>query len=170
MAENVLARDLMLESFATIRSDETLGAALRQLVALQDQASVPSAIAVLDADSMYQGLLTSRLLAKSLIALWRPEKPADADDVDLNQDLLNFAVDFLAHPVSAALEFEIPVVTSDARLLDVIAAGCEKCLEFVPVVDAGRIEGLIPVTAVFQATAALALTPDDTGIRFDQDG
>ena len=49
--------------------------------------------------------------------------------------------------------------------------GCEKSeqLEFVPVVDDGHVLGLVPVTAIFQAAAALALTPEDEGIRFDQE-
>jgi len=41
-------------------------------------------------------------------------------------------------------------------------------LEFLPVVDAGKVLGLVPVTAVFQATASLTLTPEHEGIRFEQ--
>ena len=43
-----------------------------------------------------------------------------------------------------------------------IEIGCDQRLEFIPVVEEGRFLGVVPITAVFQAAAGLALTPDDS--------
>lgn len=169
MADTILARDLMITSFETIRSDKSLGAAMRQLVGLQERTGEPNAIVVLDVNGDYGGLLTSHLLAKSLFGLWAPGEPLRQDDHALNQDLIKTVTQHLDRRVSETLVRGIPVVSPDGRLLDVIAACCEGRIEFIPVVEARRIEGLIPVTAVFQTTASLALTPEHEGIRFDQE-
>ncbi len=168
MAKNVLASDLMVTNMQTIRADQSLTTALRALVELQAVEGVPNALAVVDADGMYQGLLTSRLLTRSLLALWMPEESVRSDEVQLNQSLLQVAGERLQQRIGDTLIRGIPTVSSTARLLVVIAAGFEKRLEFIPVVDGGRIEGLIPVTALFQAIAGLVLTPEHEGIRFDQ--
>lgn len=169
MADNILARDLMISKFETISSDMSLGVALHQLVELQDRAGEPNAVVVVDANGDYAGLLTAHLLAKSLFALWTPGEAVRGDEYALNQDLIQAVVRYLDRRVSDTLVRGVPVVAPDARLLDVIAAGCEGRIEFIPVLNARRVEGLIPVTAVFQTTAALTLTPEHEGIRFEQD-
>ena len=169
MVDPILARDLMITGFETVGSGETLRAALRKLVALQDRTTEPSAVVVLDADGQYQGLLTAHLLARSLCATWSPSDSEAGDDLALSKGLLVAARQFLNRPIGETLEQEVAVVGPGARLLEVIAAGSISRLEFLPVVEAGQILGLVPVTAVFQATASLTLTPEHEGIRFDQD-
>jgi hypothetical protein len=49
-----------------------------------------------------------------------------------------------------------------------IRRGFPTRLDFVPVVADGRPVGLVPITAIFQSAAAIALTPEHEGIRFDR--
>ena len=168
MAENIIARDLMLADFASIRSDQTLGEALHALIELQSREQTPNALVVLEKDSIYEGLLTARLVAKSLLALWMPEKAVREDELRLEKELLDVVQDRLHLKVHDALIRGLPTVAPDDRLLRLIEIGCEKRLEFVPVLDDGHVLGLVPVTAIFQAAAGLALTPEDEGIRFEQ--
>ena len=110
MIDPILARDLMITNFETLRSDETLGAALRKLVALQDRVTEPSALVVLDAEERYQGLLTAHLLVRGLHAKWCPPEPHTADDGALHQGLLVACRQFLSRPVDEMLEHQVVVV------------------------------------------------------------
>jgi CBS domain-containing protein len=168
MGETVMARHLMLANFETVRLDENLGVAIGRLVAMQDRDDLPNALAVLGDDAKFIGLLTAGSFAKSLLALWKASKSLPDDDAERCQDLVEFTAMHLTQSVGAVTPSPVSMVASDARLLDVIAVGCEHLLEFIPVVDADRIQGIIPVGVVFQAAADLALTPEDEGIRFDQ--
>jgi predicted transcriptional regulator len=168
MAENVRARDLMRTEFSTIRNDQSLAEAMQQLVGLQTKVTIPNALIVVDREGRYAGILTARLLTRSLLALWMPEKSVREDAARHERELLEAVQDRLQVPVRDALVRGIPPIAPDARLLTIIAAGAETRLEFMPVVDAGVAVGVLPVTAVFEAAANLALTPEDEGIRFDQ--
>ena len=87
MAEDIRARDLMLREFTKIRSDETLASVLDALVAVQGKKRIPNAVIVTNADGAYEGILTARLLAKSLFALWQPEQAVRDDDQRLDDRL-----------------------------------------------------------------------------------
>ena len=103
-------------------------------------------------------MLTAKLLIRTLVG------PGDADD----EALLRFALSRLSRPVSEGLLVDVPVVAPQDRLLAVIRRGMATRLDFVPVVDDGHPVGFVPVTAIFQAAATLALTPEHEGIRFDR--
>ena len=49
-----------------------------------------------------------------------------------------------------------------------IHCGLPFRLDFVPVTEQGKPVGLVPVTAIFQAVASIALTPEHEGIRFER--
>ena len=72
MGEHIVARDLMVHEVGGIRGDQTLGEAMQALVDLQTDKEVPNALVVLDEDGNYDGLLTARLLCKSLAARTTP--------------------------------------------------------------------------------------------------
>jgi CBS domain-containing protein len=168
MAEDIRARQLMLRDFAKIRSDQSLAEALEALVAVQSQEKIPNALIVTDTSGAYEGLLTARLLARSLLSLWMPEKNVREDENRLEEELLDVVQDRLRMRVHDALIRGIPVARPEDRLLRLIEVACDKRLEFIAVVEDGAVLGIVPVTGVFQATVSLALTPDDEGIRFDQ--
>lgn len=166
----ITAGELMLTNFVTIGMQQTLGEALRSLLVLQGKPAVPSALLVLNEDGDYRGLLTARLLVRGLLSIWMPDRKVRGNEEQLQAALLDVVKDRLRVPVRDALIRGIPVVDRRARLLPLISACTDQRLEFVPVVEEEKALGLVPVTALFRATASLALTPDDEGIRLDQRG
>jgi CBS domain-containing protein len=167
VAENITARDLMLKEHASIPSDRSLGEALASLVELQKDASRANVLVAVDAEGQFEGIVTAHLLCKSLLSLWMPAKSLREDSIRLEQELLAVVGDRNELKVHDTLIRGLPTVLPSARLLELIEAACKQRLAFVPVVEDGRALGLVPITAVFQAVAALALTPEDEGIHFD---
>ena len=177
MGENIVARDLMVHEVAGIRGDQTLGEAMHALVDLQADKEIPNALVVLDEDGNYDGILTARLLCKSLAARTTPGKDAgkDADkDADAGtalpkRELLELVRKRSQLRVHDALSRDLPTVAPGDRLLSLIRLARDKRPEYLPVVDNGHVRGLVPVTRIFLATAALALTPENEGTHFDRD-
>ncbi len=159
----------MLHEFATFRSDRTLGEALGDLVELQADPHRANALAVVSAEGEFEGIVTAHLLCKSLVALWMPAKSLREDAARLQRELLEMVADRNELKVHDALIRGLPTVAPESRLLDLIEVGCEQRLDFIPVVEDDQLLGLVPITAVFQAVASLALTPEDEGIHFDED-
>ena len=168
MADNVRAMDLALTDFASIDQGQRLAVAMTTLIELQGDPNRPKALIVNDAAGNYVGMLSARLLARVLVADWSPSTE-DMSAAALESELLEAVRRRLDLSVGEVLLKDLPKVAPDARLLEMIRATCERRIEYLSVVDGGRATGLVPVTAIFQATASLALTPDDEGIRFDQD-
>ncbi len=169
MPEPLTAGDLMLTDVAHIEADRTLGEALDALLALQEHQGRPAALAVVTADGGFDGLVTAPLLLRSLLTLWQPHKSLREDPTALQRELLNVVSDRSTCRVHDTLVRGLPTVTRGARLLELIDAGCEHRLAYIPVVEAGRLLGLVPISAVFQATAGVALTPELMGFRTDRD-
>ena len=117
------------------------------------------------ADDTYLGLLTARLLFKSLLTLWMPATSVRADEEQLQRELLDVVMERGQLEVRDALIRGLPVAAPDDRLLALIELCCDKRLEFVPVVDGRHVVGLVPATEIFAAAASLALTPEDEGIQ-----
>jgi len=158
MGEHILARDLMRTDFETITTDQTLGDAMAALRATQREDRRPSALMVVGEDGIFQGMLTARLLIRVLVG------KGEVDD----SALLHVAQERLQERVGDCLVDGIPVVAPSDRLLTLIRRGAAQRLDFVAVVDEGRPVGFAPITAIFQAVAQMALTPDDEGVRFDR--
>ncbi|MFT4511402.1 MAG: putative transcriptional regulator [Planctomycetota bacterium] len=162
MADGICARDLMRTDFLRIRTDQTLGDAMIALRGTQGEHGMPSALMVVDGDDQYRGMLTARLLIRLLTG--GHEEGREMDDMML----LAVARDRLSTAVGDVLVEDIAMVAPEDRLLTMIRRGAPMRLDFVPVVDDGRPVGFAPITAIFQAAAGLALTPEDEGIRFDR--
>lgn len=160
-------RQLMLREFASIGADQSLGDAMQLLLETQKDALRPNVVAVIDVDGVFEGMLTARLLERSLLALWMPDQALREDPEQHEKQLLDVVQERLQLRVHDALIRGLPSAAPDARLLDLIVIGCDQKLEFIPVVEDRRIVGVVPITSVFQAAASLALLPDDEGIRFD---
>ena len=159
MSDVIRARDLMLIEFAQVCTDQTLGEAM---VALRDAQAVdglPNALMVVDADGEFVGMLTAKLLIRVLV-----DSGERVDDAEI----LHVARGRLPNLIGDALIPDIPVVTPDDRLLTIIRRGVSTRLDFVPVVDDGQPVGFVPITAIFQSAASIALTSEHEGIRFDR--
>ena len=166
---HIVATDLMLHNVTKARADHTLGEAMQALVDLQGESEVPNALVVLDANGRYEGILTARLLLKSLLTLWMPSRAAHKDEAMLEKELLDIVHERSKMAVHGALIRGLPTAAPSDRLLALVEIACDKRLEFMPVVDDGRVVGLVPITQIFLAVASLALTPEHEGIRFDQE-
>lgn len=167
MGEHIVARDLMVHEVGGIRGDQTLAEAMQALVDLQAEKEIPNALVVLDEDGNYDGILTARLLCKSLATrTTSDENPAAQMPWTELFELVRRRSEM---KVRDALNRDLPTVSPGDRLLSLIRLASDKRPEYLPVVDKGHVRGLVPVTRIFLATATLALTPGNEGIRFDQD-
>ncbi|MCA8957770.1 MAG: CBS domain-containing protein [Planctomycetes bacterium] len=166
MNENVRARDLMHGNLTEVQVEQPLRDAMAELIALHDRPDRAKVLVVVDAEHHYVSVLSARLLARSLLSHWTPEETHS--DEQMEAAVLAAVRQRLDEPIGAVLLPDLPHVTPDSRLLDVIEQSCARKLEYLPVVENGRAVGVVPVTAIFDATAALVLRPEDEGIRFDQ--
>ena len=169
MTKDITARDLMLHDVAGIDANKTLGEAMQKLVDLQADAEIPNALVVLDEYGNYEGVLTARLVCRSLLTLWMPGKTAHRDESLLEKELLEVVRERSRLKVHDTLMRGLPTAAPTDRLLLLIELACDRHMEFIPVVDRGRVLGLVPVTQIFQSAASLALTPEHEGIRSDQE-
>lgn len=167
-ADRLIARELMGPRFATIARDQPVAEAIGRLIAVAVEAGMPNAVVVHDEEGRYEGILTAKLLLKSLMALWSPARPVREDPLLLETDLLDLAADRGNMRAHDALVHGLPVAQPDERLFALIDRVCEAELEYLPVVEDGRAIGLVAATELFYAVARLALTPDDEGIRLER--
>ncbi len=163
-----VARDLMLERITRIRADTTVREARRALVALQADEEVPRCLLVVDEQGVYLGILTGRLLLKPLLCGSLPAGSPWEDAGRWQEDLLDLAARCETKTVRDVLTPALPAVAPTDGLAVLIRRGAEHRMEYLPVVEDGRPLGVVPITAVFTATAALALRPDDEGIQLGE--
>lgn len=164
---NIIAGDLMVQEVAGIRGDQTLGEAMNALVDLQQDKEIPDALVVLDESGQYQGVLTARMLCKSLAK--SPACDGEARTPLGTRQLLELVQERSHTRVDDALVPDLPTVAPGERLLSLIRLASDQRAEHLPVLDNGKVRGLVPVTRIFLAAAALVLRPEDEGIHFDRD-
>lgn len=166
MAEGVRAHDLMLRHFERVHSNLRLAQAMTMLVRLQFDEVQPNVLVVIRDDGSFEGLLTARLLCRSLLALWKPARSVREDESRLLQQLVEVVTDRAELEVHDALMRGLPTVGVDDGLVSMIDAVCEHQLEFLPVVASDQVVGLVPITRLLEATAELVLRPEDEGVQF----
>ncbi len=159
MAENITARDLMRPTFLRMGAAHTLREAMGVLLDPQARREDPRIIFVLNADGTLAGLLSPKDLLKYLLGEWAKgegaaSKPSEAEE---EAHILLSLQDKLNASVSVALNRDVPIVAPSDRLPRLIHAMQSKRLECLPVVEGGRVVGLVLLTDVFNAAAALAL-------------
>jgi len=164
VAENLVARDLMMASFKLIAEDQSLADAMDALLEAESDPEAATALVVVHEDGSYAGLLTSRLFLRCLLALWMPGKEVRRDPERLGRELLQVVEDRLGIRVADTMVRGLPTVGPEERLGRLIEKACDAQMEFIPVVEGGRAIGLVPVNGIFQAAASLALTPEHRGI------
>ncbi|MEM7168087.1 MAG: hypothetical protein AAF581_21735 [Planctomycetota bacterium] len=167
MTDVIRARELQVTNYQTMAVDAQVSDVRRALVELQATPERPAALVIVDDRGNYVGFVTARLLLKSLLALWAPQKSVRDDPELLDRHLLDVVQARSDIRIGDALVQGLPTATPETRLLPLIEMACEAQLEFIPVLDAGKATGLVPLTRLFAATAKLVLTPGDEGIRSD---
>jgi CBS domain-containing protein len=170
MAENLVARDMMLTSFKHIAEDQSLADALSALLEVASDPERATVLVVVHGDGSYAGLLTSRLFLRSLLALWMPGKDVRRDEERLTRELLGVVGDRLGIRVGDTMIRGLPTVGPDERLGRLIEKACDAQMEFLPVLEGRRAIGLVPVNGIFHAAASFALTPKHRGIDLQDRG
>jgi CBS domain-containing protein len=167
---NLVARALMVTQYATLEVDRPLREAMAELVRLQSNPKCPNALIVVAPDGEYEGVLTARLLFRSLLALWTPSREVREDAGRHHRELLALIQERSSLTVRSALLRGLPTAAPEDGLLTLIERGCEQKMEVLPVIEEGRPVGVIPITRLFHAVASLALTPEDEGIHLGRNG
>ncbi len=165
MAENVLAKDFMIRTFRRIAPDRPLGEAvdlLRDSVAEEDGARV---VAVIDGDGSFLGILTPRSVLGALVRDWRPESGSGGDPTRLEAGLLEAVRARLARPSREGILPDVPGFAPADRLLRLMKGMSDRRLEWAPVVEEGRILGIIRLRDVFRVAASIALAPETENER-----
>ena len=163
MAKNITARDLMKLSFLRLGSEHSLREALGILLDTEAGVGGQRVLIVLGADGSFAGTLTTRSLLHALLPLWVDEQLATTDEVQFERRLLSAMEGKLDLKVGQAMQRDVPTVGFDDRLPHLIEIMQDKRLDCVPVLDGERVVGVVFLTDVFNAAAALALaTQTDT--------
>ena len=160
------ARDLMEQTYLTIRVDQTVRDAVTLLGAAPPDSPVAGALIVTDDDGRYVGLLTPRLLFKSTLSAWSPADEPRQDPASLERELFAVAQDRLTLCVGEIVVPGLPTAAPDDRLMRMIECVCAKRLEYLPVVEAEKPIGVVGLKRLFQRAVALALAPGDEGIQY----
>lgn len=115
-------------------------------------------------DGSYAGLLSLRRFLVGLFGNWNLEvRSNDADLEDALRDRLDVKI-------TDIMERNRPQVTMTTPLLELIDKMVDPEFECLPVIEHGRIKGVIYIAEVFRVAASLSLTPETSGIRVEKHG
>ncbi len=157
MADYIVARDLMKASFLRLGEKHSLREAMGILLDSQAQQEEPRVLTILNPEGKFEGLLSTRYLLQALLPDWVEEDQAGMSEEDFEQKLLEAMQDKLDMIVKDAMLSDVPEVKPDDRLPLLIEIMQDRRLECVPVLDDGRILGIVYLTDVYTAAAQLAL-------------
>lgn len=163
MADNIVARDLMRPSFIRLGRQhllrETMGIVLDQL----RRRETARVLIVLDPDGSYAGALTTRGLLKALLPEWMQDEEVDPAAEDFEARLLEAMRERLDWSVDRVMDRDKPTVGPETRLPRLIEIMRDGRLDAMPVLDKGRVLGVIYLSDVFNAAAGLALSAQQEG-------
>ncbi len=158
MNNNIIARELMRPSFIRLGKKHTLREALAIVLANQTRGEADKILIVLDKDSSFSGILTTRNLLRVLL----PEDIINGDsNLPSEEILFNAMHDKSQLPVDHALTPNIPLIGPETRLLELIQIMHQQYLEVLPVVENKKLVGVIYLTDVFKAASELALATQE---------
>jgi len=150
------AEDLMTKRFLRISTQHNLREALALLLYGEQQKAETAAIAVIDTQGDFAGILTPECVVSGLSGQSSHE----------TSDSLNSAIDEnFPVTIDHVMKKGIPTIHRGTTLAELIKLMSDDKHECLPVCDDGRVEGLVYVSDIFKATAATALTTEDEGIQ-----
>lgn len=168
---DLAARDLMVPVFQTVGRGQNVRAAIALLLARRLEGGQSQVLPVLDEDGTFLGLLSTRALFQDLVARWIPDESVLAnggDKEDLEDRLFDLGPEFLAQQVDAVMDDSVAAAHPADRLPRLMELAVAQHLDALPVVEEGKLRGVVPVVELFQKVAALTLTPEDEGIRLER--
>ncbi|MEM9160624.1 MAG: CBS domain-containing protein, partial [Verrucomicrobiota bacterium] len=110
-------------------------------------------------EANFAGILTPQHLILGILNDWSPAKGEE-----LEEAFLKSAKDHLSKTIAEVLPKDQPTVAPEAKLARLIKLAGSSEYECIPVVEEGRVEGLVYTTDIFQAAAQLVLTDQGDGI------
>lgn len=150
------AADLMTKRFLRISTEHNLREALALLLYGEQQKAETAAIAVIDTQGDFAGILTPDCIVSGLSG-----QTPHLDAAQLSQAIEGNFPQTIDHVMKKG----IPSVQADTPLPVLIKHVSEQKHECLPVCENGRVEGLVYVSDIFKATATAALTTQDEGIQ-----
>ena len=155
----ITAKDLLTKRFLRISTRHTLRETMGIILYGEQKKHDTGAIAVIDTDANFAGILTPQHVILGLLNDWNPP-----EGEELEEAFLKSAKDHLNKTIAEVLPKDQPFVSPDANLVRLIKLAGNSEYECIPVVEDGRVEGLVYTTDIFQSAAQLALTEQDEGI------
>jgi CBS domain-containing protein len=159
MPSYTTATDLMRTRFLRLGAEHSLREVLGLLFAPQGRRNDdPLAIVVVSRRGDTLGLLTARHLLRALLPEWLEDHDLEeSDELEFEQRLMPVLHDRLDQTITDAMQTDVPEAAPDDRLPVLIDYMNDKRLDCIPVVDGGRIVGVVHLVDVFGAAARLAL-------------
>jgi CBS domain-containing protein len=167
MRKVITAGDLLKSSYHTIAPDRRVADAIGLMLDARADGCGAETLLVIDEGGAFRGLLTTRQLFQSLLSRWLPEgadaTPQDLDDRQaIEERLADEGREYLMLEVGQLRKEDVEPL---ARMMRSFA---RQQLQSIPVVEAGRVLGVVLVVDVYETVAQLAITPEDEGIRLDR--
>ncbi len=156
---DTLARDLMTKRFLRISTAHTLRETMGIILYGEQKKHDAGAIAVIDQEGDFAGIITPQNVVLGLLNDWTPGKDDPQKDAFLKSTETH-----LSKTIQDILPPKQPSVAPDATLARLIKLAGESEYECIPVIDEGRVEGLVYQTDIFKAAAGVALNPETDGI------
>jgi len=157
MSENITARDLMSLAFLRLGSGHSLREAVSILLNPEAGAEGRRVLIVLNPDGSFAGTLTTRFMLRALLPEWADSAPESQDGPEFERRLHDAMQEKMELTVADAMNPNVPTVEYGERLPHLIEIMLEKRLDCMPVIEAGRVVGVVYLTDVFVAAARLAL-------------
>lgn len=164
MADHLTARDLMLPVAPRIGPADSLNRAIAILLGTRLEGGQVQTLLVVEGQTLV-GLLTTRCLFESLVSRWVPDAELLRDKAQLEERLFELAPGFLSQRVRDVMNTGVPTAAPDDRLPRLMELSIGQRLDTLPVLEEGRLLGVIRVVDLFIRVAGLALSPDDEGIQ-----
>ena len=156
------AKDIMTKRFLRISTQHTLRETMGIILYGEQKKHDTGAIVIIDSEGDFAGTITPRNVLLGLLNDWNP--PTDTIS---QEPFLESAKDNLSKTIGDVLQRGQPTVLLDTSLAELIALAGQYEFECIPVMNEGRVEGLVYISDLFKATANVALSPDTEGIILD---
>ncbi len=157
---DIQAKDLMTKRFLRISTQHTLRETMGIILHGEQKKYDTGGLVIIDQEGEFAGIITPHQIVQGLLNDWQPTEGAE----NQNEDFLKSAESNLARTIEDILPEPQASVALDASLTRLTHMAGNAEYDCIPVIDQGRVEGLVYVTDIFKATASIALNPETDGI------
>lgn len=163
MPEGLTARDLMTKRFLRISTAHTLRETMGIILYGEQKKHDTGVIVVIDEEGDFAGCVTPENVVGALSQDWEPKGDESDEEAYLTHVQGN-----LGRKVSEVVNSSYPRVSYETNLATMVRLAGDDEYECLPLVEGGRVEGLVYVSDVFKAAAQVSLSPEDEGIQLDK--